>query len=164
MPKFSKHAFYVLLALSLTTSVAVAGGLGDFSIRGYKPFDRPIPDKPLDGAKQAVRDTGSAIEKTGKAVGPVIARPFEQTAQSIKDPWGWQKRTERWKNEAMITANKSIDTAASLGREAIDAIAKQIQFAIGALSGVMLTGIAAYFFRRREPKRKRKSAYHPLHA
>jgi hypothetical protein len=166
MTKFSKHAFYVLLALSLTTNIAMAGGLGSISSGGYKPFDRPIPDKPFDGAKQAIQDTGKAIEQTGKAVGPAIARPFEQTAQSIKDPWGWQKRTERWENDAVQTANKGIDAAAALGHQAIDVIDKQLQFAIGALTGVMLTGILAFFFRRRSGSQRkitRIPLVHPLH-
>jgi hypothetical protein len=72
--------FVTVFSLLLSINFAQAGGSGRGpSFGGYHPFDRPIPDKPLDGAKQAVQDTGNAIEKTGKAVGPVIARPFEQT-------------------------------------------------------------------------------------
>jgi hypothetical protein len=68
------RVFVTIFSLLLSINFAEAGGRGHGpSFGGYHPFDHPIPDKPLDGAKQAVHDTGNAIEKTGKAVGPAVA-------------------------------------------------------------------------------------------
>ena len=167
MSSLTARVFVLIFSLLLSINFAQAGGWGRGpSIGGYHPLDRPIPDKPLDGAKQALDDTGKAIEKTGKAVGPVIARPFEQTAQSIKDPWGWQKRTERWKDEGLAAAEKAKKDALDFADRALAAATKETRIAIGALTGTSILAIAAYFFRRRAPRRTKKRTYdiHPLHA
>lgn len=130
---------------------------------GYHPFYRPVPDKPLDGLKQGLSDTGQAVEKAG----PVIARPFEQTAQSIKDPWGWQKRTERWKNEGLAAAEQAKKDALDFADKALAAATKETRIAIGSFTLVSVLAIAAFFFRRRrKPKGRKQRPYlvHPLHA
>ncbi|MET3910197.1 hypothetical protein ABID59_004554 [Bradyrhizobium sp. S3.3.6] len=155
--------FILSSSLLFSQSPADAGGWGHGpNLGGYHPFYRPVPDKPLDGLKQGVNDTGKAIEKAG----PMIARPFEQTAQSIKDPWGWQKRTERWKNEGLAAAEKAKNDALDFASRALDATTKEVRLAIGSFTLVSVLAIAASFFRRRKATRatKRVPLVHPLHA
>jgi hypothetical protein len=155
------RVFVLIFSLLLSMNFAHAGGWGRGpNIGGYHPFDRPIPDKPLDGLKQAVEDTG-------KTVGPAIARPFEQTAQSIKDPWGWQKRTERWKDEGLAAAEKAKKDALDFAEKALAAATKETRIAIGSFTLVSVLAIAAHFFRSRRQsrrRRKRNPLVHPLHA
>ena len=167
MSSLTARVFVLIFSLFLSINIAQAGGWGHGpNFGGYEPFHRPIPDKPLDGAKQAAQDAGSAIEKAGKAVGPVIARPFEETAKSIKDPWGWQKRTERWKDEGLAAAEKAKKDALDFADKVLAAATKEMRIAIGALTGVSILAIAAYFFRRRTPRRTKRRTHkvHPLHA
>lgn len=59
----------------------------------------------------AANDIGKGIEKTGKAVGPVIARPFEQFANSMKDPWGMKKKAQEWYDQSMTFAKNTYASA-----------------------------------------------------
>jgi hypothetical protein len=155
--------FVLSFSLLLSQNPAKAGGWGHGpNFGGYHPFYRPIPDKPLDGLNQGLSDTGKAIEKAG----PVIARPFEQTAQSIKDPWGWQKRTERWKDEGLAAAEQAKKDALDFANRALEATTKEVRLAIGSFTLVSVLAIAASFFRRRKATRvtKRARLVHPLHA
>lgn len=152
--------FVLSFSLFLSQSPAEAGGWGHGpNFGGYHPFYRPIPDKPLDGVKQGLKDTGDAI-------GPVIARPFEETAKSIKDPWGWQKRTERWKNEGLAAAEKAKKDALEFANKALEATTKEVRIALGSFTLVSILAIATSFFRRRKSRRgtKRMPFVHPLHA
>ncbi len=56
------------------------------SIGGYKPGERPFPDRPLDGFKIAVRDTGKILGDAGTTVWKVVTRPFVEAWKFLRDP------------------------------------------------------------------------------
>lgn len=89
--------FVVTLGPFGSVTECYAGGLKDFSIRGWKPFNRPIPDKPLDGAKQAIHDTGQAVGKAATVVWRAVTRPFVETWKFLKDPLaGLRRKINEW--------------------------------------------------------------------
>ncbi len=129
-------------------------------IGGYKPLERPIPDKPLDGVKVSVNDLGKGLERFGKAIGPVIARPFEQFFQSLKDPWGWKKKAQEFYDGAMTFANKALLAAI----DAFNRFTSLFCLTIGFGFGVLSLAIA----RRRSPAKTppplARPLINPLHA
>jgi hypothetical protein len=121
-------------------------------IGGYKPFERPIPDKPLDGAKMAVRDVSQAIGAAGTFVWQGVTRPFVETWKFLSNPFAG---IERW---AADTYEKILRDATSLAYQIIKWLSIGFGTAL-ALSIGLAMGLAAFLFRNRgsRPRRTRRA-------
>jgi hypothetical protein len=115
MSRFSVHLTALSLVFVAGIGVAQALQIGPRitccsshgpNIGGWKPGERPIPDKPLDGAKMAVEgakiavtkalsDTQTALGKFGTAAWAAFKRPFVETWKFIRDPLaGFRRRVQ----------------------------------------------------------------------
>jgi hypothetical protein len=156
-----------LLVLPVTDATqAHAGGWGKGpSFGGYHPLSTPIPAKPLDGLKDAAKDTaraadvnakgaskivsdaGHALDVNAKGAGKIatdvwvaVKRPFVETAKFLRDPLAGLRQ----KVSDFLT--KAKDAATSLAWKA--ALWLGIGFAaVIALSIALATGVAALILR-----------------
>jgi len=141
----------ISLVLSLTSASAIQIGpritccsAHGPDIGGYKPFERPIPDKPLDGAKRAAEDTKNAIAKAGTdAWHFAVVEPVK----FLSDPLAGIRRK----------ANDMYDKAVADAKALAYQIVKWLSIGFGtalAFSIGLALGLTALFFR---PKRHRRA-------
>lgn len=152
------RSFLVVVLMCLIPAAAYAGGWGKgLRIAGYHPSDpgHPIiPAKPLDGLKDAVNDTGHAIDVNSKGTGKIatatwnaVKRPFVETWKFLSDPTaGLRRKTGEIYNQVLTDATNlayKIVEWASVG------FGIALAFSIG-----LAMGLAALLFK---PRRRRRA-------
>lgn len=139
------------LAIFATISLAQAAQIGPRitccsshgpDIGGWKPGEKPIPNKPLDGLKMAIHDTPAALGHAATDIWVAVKRPFVEICKFIRDPLAGLRRSAE---EAYARA---VADATALAYQ----IVKWLSIGFGtalAFSIGLAMGLAALLFRHR---------------
>jgi hypothetical protein len=129
------RAFIVIFSLCASFSYAQAIQIG--------------PEIRTDGGGLHIGGTDIGGSAPLRPLGLDIARPFEEVAKSIKDPFGYKQKAQEMEDQAIAAAQS---TYASIVKEA--------HFVTIAVCLTLGFGFATLLFRRRNPptRRVRRSA------
>jgi hypothetical protein len=112
------------------------------------------PEIRTDGGGLHIGGTNIGGSAPLRPLGQAIARPFEETAKSIKDPWGYKQKAQEMEDQAIAVAQS---TYAS--------IVKEVHFVTIAVCLTLGFGFATLLFRRRSrPARQVRRSARRAHA